>query len=610
MEMSRETLLLLRLFVLLPQAVSFYPGVHFRTPKVLHAECFVSADRVRNAALSLTNKPPVHDHSEGAALPLAYDAEAIALHFNSGNGAAQLRSRVAHITKTFFTLFAGIGRGIPEVVKSGDWSAFAPAVREATSRLGPTAIKLGQAAANRPDLVGVALADELRLLQDSVPPFSTEEARQLIRQSLPHDRASEILASLPEEPVAAASLSQVYRVELDSQVVAVKVLRPDARETVAMDALLARRASLWAKSLNGPDGSALLKPALVRICDEFFSRLFEEMDLDNEMKNIDLFTSLYGEGGSAISRLRRTAGGGEIVLPIVLPWFSGGSVLTMTWIDGQPLTARGSSKVEAADLPIIRFGIEATLSQLIEEGVMHADPHGGNLLRPSISAVQPRLAYLDFGLVSTVPLQVREGLCCAVAHFIFDRDYGAVASLFEDLMIIPKAELANEATRTELRLSLERMADKVLIDAGDGELPRLAFDELLSEFASLAPRFAFELPPYFLNNARALATLEGMAKSADPDYDCLQSIYPFALRRLLADPRGSPVLRKTLVRLTHDEQGRLDRRRLGRLLRETARFSKRSRRRIIWDAARSPGGRAFVRNICMSWCRRQVSRLR
>lgn len=594
----------LALLLLLPQALSFRPSLCPNGNSIR----FPQANLHRTSLQHLR----ATDQAEGMTLPLRYDANKIATHFSSPPGAAQLRSRTAHIAQIVFGCLASVASKVPQLVTSGELSHAAPAVRSAISRLGPTAIKLGQAAANRPDLVGAAFADELRLLQDSVPPFPTEKARELIVQSLPPERAAEILAVLPEEPVAAASISQVYRVELHDQVVAVKILRPDARETAAMDALLARRVCAWAKSLRGPDGEALLQPALVNICDEFFSRLFEEMDLHNEVSNIELFTSLYGEGGSAARLLRRRAGGGEIILPTVLPHYSGGSVLTMTWIDGKPLTAKGTSKVDPADLPIIRFGIEATLSQLLDEGVMHADPHGGNLLRPSSAGTVevPQLAYLDFGLVSSIPLQVREGLCCAVAHFIFDRDYGAVATLFEDLQIIPAAELADDATRNELKLALERMADKVLIDGDDGEIPRLAFDELLGQLAVLAPRFAFDLPPYFLNNARALGTLEGMAKSADPDYDCLQSIYPFALRRLLADPRGSPVLRETLVRLTHDKQGRLDRKRLVRLLRETARLSKRSKRRIVWDAARSKGGRAFARDILRAWWRRKVAQLR
>ena len=112
--------------------------------------------------------------------------------------------------------------------------------------------------------------------------------------------------------------------------------------------------------------------------------------------------------------------------------------------------------------------------------------------------------------------------------------------------------------------------------------------------AAFAPNFGFELPPYFLNNARAIATLEGMALSADPSFDVLKVVYPFALRRLLADPRGSPLLRQTLRSLTRDARGEPDLRRLRALLRDSAALSGRSRLSVMLDAATTRGGRAFA----------------
>ena len=301
------------------------------------------------------------------------------------------------------------------------------------------------------------------------------------------------------------------------------------------------------------------------------------------------------------------------MLPSGLPRWSGGRCLAMSWIDGAPLLPRGDATLPASGLPFVRFGIDATLSQMLEEGLMHADPHGGNLLRAPprprtrlerlLRAPPPpsRLAYLDFGLVSDVPLQVREGLVCAVALLLFDRDVPAVAGLFDELMLLPQAELDDPKTRRELEDALSELAERVLVDGGEAGLPSLRFDALIAELALLAPRFALQLPPYFLNNARGLATLEGMAKSADPAFDVLQAVYPFALRRLLADPSGSPRLRATLDALTRDrDSGRLDLGRVRRLLNDAARLSGRKRRSLIWEAARTPGGRALGADVALA----------
>jgi aarF domain-containing kinase len=357
-------------------------------------------------------------------LPAAYDASAIAAHYYTAEGAAALRGRVASIS---VTVVRALVPGTP--------------LHMSIEALGPSVIKFGQALANRPDLVGRAIADDLRLLQDSCTPFALADVQRIIREDLPPAAADEVLAALPERPAAAASLGQVYRLSLPSYAspVALKLLRPGARETIAMDSLLARAAAGWLQSLRWPptaSGARLLKPALVAAVDEFFSRLFEEMDYANERANLAKFGALYRPGQPAARALAATArrrrgeagatvaAAAEIVLPQALPGHSGGRCLAMTWVEGEPLLPRGDATLPPSSLPLVRFGIDATLSQMLEEGVMHADPHGGNLLRaPSrtLSRPQralrallrrpplpPRLAYLDFGLVSEVPLQVRE----------------------------------------------------------------------------------------------------------------------------------------------------------------------------------------------------------
>ena len=225
---------------------------------------------------------------------------------------------------------------------------------------------------------------------------------------------------------------------------------------------------------------------------------------------------------------------------------------------------------------------------------------------------------------------MREALVCAVARLLFDRNIGAVADLFTDLMLLPDDELRAGGTRCDLEAALTALADRVLVPpstvrtgagstaaagsaAGGGgggatraatttasTLPTLRFDRLIAELAVLAPRFALQLPPYFLNNARALATLEGMARSADPSFDVLQAVYPFALRRLLADPTGSPRLRRTLDALTRDADGRIDLARVRRLVDEASGLSGRPRRSLLLEALRTPGGRRLGRDVVLA----------
>lgn len=218
----------------------------------------------------------------------------------------------------------------------------------------------------------------------------------------------------------------------------------------------------------------------------------------------------------------------------------------------------------------------------------------------------PRLGYLDFGLLSTVPSRVRDGLVCAVAQLVFAKDVEAVAKLFGELSLLPQKVLNDEEERAALTEALEKTMAEALVypddsDSSDGEktqIPKLKFDKLLDALARLVPRFRFELPPYFINNARALSTLEGIARSLDSDFNVLRVMYPYCLTRLLANPTKSPVVDETLQSLIRSPiTGRVDRRRVTKLLSDSALLTGYRQRRVLWDILRTKAGRKLAWKI-------------
>lgn len=162
-------------------------------------------------------------------------------------------------------------------------------------------------------------------------------------------------------------------------------------------------------------------------------------------------------------------------------------------------------------LALIEEGIECTLSQLLDTGVLHADPHGGNLWK--VPEIGPdgetvlRLGYVDFGLLSCVPITVRDGLVCAVAQLVFCRNVTAVANLFGELQLIPEDVLSNPSERAALSVALDDALSQVLQydhHKSDGTtttttttIPTLRFDKLLDALVRLVPRFAFSCLPTF-----------------------------------------------------------------------------------------------------------------
>jgi predicted unusual protein kinase regulating ubiquinone biosynthesis (AarF/ABC1/UbiB family) len=157
----------------------------------------------------------------------------------------------------------------------------------------------------------------------------------------------------------------------------------------------------------------------------------------------------------------------------------------------------------------------------------------------------------------------------------------AVAGLFGDLQLLPRHVIKDPAEGAALAEELDRALSQVFVYDNtfeeDGQqqqqqikslstIPTLRFDKLLDVLFRLVPRFQIQPPPYFLNNARALSMLEGMAREADPSFNVLQSLYPYAINRLLVNPTSSEVVDRTLQSMVENPTtGRLDPQKLKKL---------------------------------------------
>lgn len=522
----------------------------------------------------------------------------------------------------------------------GSTTSLSHAQRLASSleKLGPTYVKFGQALGSRPDVVPPSLAVALSSLQDDMEPFDNDVAKEIIlaelllREANGKDPISSkvgtssamlkdveaLVSTITDTPVAAASIGQVYKAHIPGKGdVAVKVQRPGVRMLVERDSELLLAVASFVESLPAlPSSSStdnatnkqtrLINTELVSTTKEFMSRIFEEMDYRREASNIALFSSLY-------SRRDGTSKDVSVIVPKVYTELCTENVLVMEWIDGVKLTdvagnnktsTEGHSSTVEENLALVKVAIDSTLSQLLVEGILHADPHAGNLLKVRLEDDSVTLGYLDFGIVSTIPEQVRDALICSVALQVFSRDVDAVSSLFGELRLIPQHILDDDNERAALAEALEITFENSLlypeVAAGEDDttaIPDLKFDKLLDSLSRLVPRFQFDLPPYFINNARALSTLEGIAKSLDPSFNVLTIMYPYALSRLLKNPSKSEVVARTLQSLIRSEDGKIDRTKIQRLLRDSALISGQSKRRVVWDVLKSKEGRILARGI-------------
>ncbi len=386
-------------------------------------------------------------------------------------------------------------------------------LRKILTNLGPAYIKVGQALSTRPDLVPPLFLEELSLLQDQLPPFPNEVAYQFIQEEL-GDHPAQIYAELTPQPVAAASLGQVYKGKLKTgETVAVKVQRPGLARRIALDIYILRRLAQWAQN-----NIKQVRSDLVAIMDEFGSRIFEEMDYSHEGRNAERFAKLYGH-------LQ------DVYVPKIYWQYTGRRVLTMEWITGTKLTNMEGIKDQGIDARhLIDVGVQCSLRQLLEHGFFHADPHPGNLL----ATPEGKLAYLDFGMMSEVKPYQRYGLIEAVVHLV-NRDFAGLARDYVKLEFL--------TPETDLTPIIPALAN-VFSDALGASVAELNFKSITDQLSALMYEYPFRVPAYYALIIRSLVTLEGIAINVDPNFKVLSKAYPYVSKRLLTDP--SPELRASL----------------------------------------------------------------
>jgi predicted unusual protein kinase regulating ubiquinone biosynthesis (AarF/ABC1/UbiB family) len=449
---------------------------------------------------------------------IKYDANAIASYYKSRP--FKVLSRIFSVLVPTLSFAFGVWFDGKRGVKVKKDRRRAVQFRELLTKLGPAYIKIGQALSTRPDLVPSVFLEELTQLQDKLPAFPQETAYRFIEEEL-GQKPEEIYAEITPQPIAAASLGQVYKAKLFSgEEVAVKVQRPDLREAITIDLYILRKLAVWAKQKV-----TRVRSDLAGILDELGDRIFEEMDYIHEGENAERFFQLYGHMK-------------DIYVPKIYWEYTNRRVLTMEWINGKKLTQTEELAADGIDARyLIEVGVQCSLRQLLEHGFFHADPHPGNLL----ATPEGKLAYLDFGMMSQVqPLQ-RYGLIEAIVHVV-NRDFEGLANDYVKLDFL--------SPDTDLTPIIPAFA-KVFANAQGASVADFNIKSITDDLSELMYEYPFRVPPYYALIIRSLVTLEGIAIYIDPDFKVLSEAYPYVAKRLLTDP--APQLRISLQDLLFKE---------------------------------------------------------
>ena len=373
-------------------------------------------------------------------------------------------------------------------------------LRKVLEELGPTFIKLGQILSVRPDLVPLDLCYELSKLQDRVPPFGYEDVRKQIKESF-GSYPDEVFSTFDPTPFAAASLGQAHRAQLKTgENAVVKVQRPDLRKIIETDIDILY--SLAYLSNRYMQDVKIFDP--ISIVDEFSKVITKEIDFTYEAHNIDKFRKNFKDSTT-------------VHIPKVFWDYTKSRVITTEEIIGirlndylnQPHSVEEKKAVAAN-------GANAILQQIFVDGFFHADPHPGNIfILPNNAA-----AFVDFGIVGRLDEDTRDAVVSLLIA-VSMRNTNGILKALEMLGVT-----FDENSVRDFKRSISDFVERFY----DIPLKQVEISTILPQAVELMSKYKLKIPPQFHIMIKAIATMDGVARQLDPEFNTIAHTKPFVER--------------------------------------------------------------------------------
>jgi len=400
--------------------------------------------------------------------------------------------------QTFLRIRKHANKIDPELVKKSNAIRFRLALEE----LGPTFVKFGQILSSRRDIIDEELHNELRKLQDQVPPFPASEARTIIQEEL-QQPIQNIFKTFQDVPVASASIAQVHRATLpNGKVVAIKVQRPHIQETIQADlkilATLARLIEKYVEELSvfDPEG----------VVHEFSKTLLDELDFTIEAENMDRFA-------------RQFKADHHIKVPHPYPSLSTSRVLTMEFISGYRVTEPETLRKHDIDPVKLSHDISRLIyKQMFQFGFFHGDPHPGNMTVLPIGIT----ALYDYGIMGNLSPQFRTDIANMVLG-LTRKDHKLVIL---SLLGMSEKGFVKDARKLEsdTGIFVEHYLNKPLRE--------LKFGFVFNRLLDLLREHELKMKPNFYLGIKALMQVEDIAQDLNPNLNFIKLGRPYAQKAI------------------------------------------------------------------------------
>ena len=362
--------------------------------------------------------------------------------------------------------------------------------------LGPTFIKIGQSLSTRADLIPLEYIEQLTQLQDRVPEFNSQEAIRVIETEL-GQTLDNLFESFTVSPLACASLGQVHRARLLSgEEVVIKVQRPNLEGLFNLDFELLHRLTRWLNIFP-----VVKKYNLEAIYQEFFELLFQEIDYIHEGKNADRFRENFKNYP-------------QVKVPLVYWQYTTRRVLTLEYVPGIKVDDRETLLANGINVDgIIQLGICSYLKQLLQDGFFQSDPHPGNM---AVSQ-EGELIFYDFGTMFELKSVAKDQMIETFFAILRKDTETVLKTLMYMGLIEPVRDL--QPVRNIVQFLLDEFRDKP-VDVR-------AFEQISDQVYLMFKQQPFRLPPQMTFIIKSVTTLDGIARSLDPQYNLLAASQPF-----------------------------------------------------------------------------------